>query len=324
MASNPILVVDHNPANLTLVRGTLASEGYEVRTATDAEAALAVLEVFRPIIMGWKSASRNGWARAHAAPEGGPADAPGGDPRSDPVDARVRGAGPRAGCDAFIPKPIDTRRLTSQVAELLAKASADPPKNRKPWKVLIVDDSPTNRRRLRSTLEAKGHQTIEAADGLEGLEKLRSTDVDAVISDVLMPRMDGYRFSYEVRRSEELREIPIVIYSATHAPPADAGLTSNVGVDRFVPSPAPAGAILEALTDAVVSRRSLRRVPGAEELDRLKEYSEGLVLELEKKNLELERARDLFRPPTRPFGIGEEIPRPGPPGSNRRLPKHAG
>jgi PAS domain S-box-containing protein len=295
MASNPILVVDHNPVNLTLVRGTLASEGYEVRTATDAEAALAVLEVFRPVVIVVEVQLRgmDGLELTRRLKA---------DPRTRHVailalTQSTHGYEERvlaAGCDAFIPKPIDTRRLTSQVADLLAKTSSDPPKNRKPWKVLIVDDNPTNRRRLRSTLEAGGHQAIEAADGLEGLEKLRSTDVDAVISDVLMPRMDGYRFSYEVRRSEELREIPIVIYSATHAPPADAGLTSNVGVDRFVPSPAPAGAILEALTDAVVSRRSLRRVPGAEELDRLKKYSEGLVLELEKKNLELERARDLL------------------------------
>ena len=295
MASNPILVVDHNPANLTLVRGTLASEGYEVRTATDAEAALAVLEVFRPVVIvvevqlrGMDGLELTRRLRA--------------DPRTRDVailalTQSTRGYEKRvlaAGCDGCIPKPIDTRRLTSQVAELLARTSAGPQKSRKPWKVLIVDDNPTNRQRLRSTLEAEGHRTIEAADGLEGLEKMQSTDVDAVISDVLMPRMDGYRFSYEVRRSEKLREIPIVIYSATHAPPADAGLTSNVGVDRFVPSPAPAGAILEALTDAVVSRRSLRHQPGAEELDRLKEYSERLVLELEKKNLELEGARDLL------------------------------
>jgi PAS domain S-box-containing protein len=295
MASNPILVVDHNPANLTLVRGTLASEGYEVRTATDAEAALAVLEVFRPVVIvvevqlrGMDGLELTRRLRA--------------DPRTRDVailalTLSTRGYEERvlaAGCDGCIPKPIDTRRLTSQVAELLARTSAGPQKPRKPWRVLIVDDNPTNRQRLRVMIEAEGHQTIEAADGLEGLEKMQSTDVDAVISDVLMPRMDGYRFSYEVRRSEKLREIPIVIYSATHAPPAEAGLTSNVGVDRFVPSPAPAGAILEALSDAVVSRRSLRRLPGVEELDRLKEYSERLVLELEKKNLELEGATDLL------------------------------
>ncbi|HVE65348.1 MAG TPA: response regulator, partial [Thermoanaerobaculia bacterium] len=68
-------------------------------------------------------------------------------------------------------------------------------------RVLVVDDDAANRAGLRDALEAEGHQALEAADGLEGLEKLRSSKVDAVISDVLMPRMDGYRFSYEVRCS---------------------------------------------------------------------------------------------------------------------------
>jgi two-component system cell cycle sensor histidine kinase/response regulator CckA len=295
VASNPILVVDHNPANLTLVQGTLASQGYEVRTATDAEAALAVLEVFHPVVIvvevklrGMDGLELTRRLRA--------------DPRTRQVAILALAQSTlgdeeqvlAAGFDGYIPKPINTRQLASQVANLLSRASAGPPEPRRRWKVLIVDDNPINRKRLRLTLEAEGHRAIEAADGVEGLEKLRSTDVDAVISDVLMPKMDGYRLSYEVRRSAELREIPIVIYSSTHAPPAEAGLTSNLGVDRFVPSPAPAGVILEALADAVGSRRSLRRIPAAEELARLKEYSEGLVLELEKKNLELESARDLL------------------------------
>jgi PAS domain S-box-containing protein len=160
--------------------------------------------------------------------------------------------------------------------------------------VLIVDDNPTNRKILRLMLEAEGHRPIEAGNGVEALEKLASADVDAVISDVLMPKMDGYRFCYEVRSSEQLREIPIVIYSATYTSPADEGLAAKVGADRFVRRPAPAATILEALGDAVRSRKSLRRAPAPGGLDVLKEYSDRLVLELEKKNLELESAKDLL------------------------------
>jgi PAS domain S-box-containing protein len=295
MASDPILVVDDNPTNLKLVRGTLASEGYEVRTATDAEAALAVLEVFHPLVMVVEVQLRgmDGLELTRRLKA---------DPRTrDVAVLALTGSGIHgdearilaAGFDGYIPKPIDVHRLTSEIAGLVSRTEGRRQQLR-PWNVLIVDDNPTNRQRLRLTLEAQGHRTIEASDGVEGLEKLRSADVDAVISDVLMPRMDGYRLSWEIRRSEELREIPIVIYSSTHAPPAEAGLTSNVGVDRFLPSPATPGSILDALTEAVVSRKSLRRAPGTEELDRLKEYSDRLVLELEKKNLELESARDLL------------------------------
>jgi CheY-like chemotaxis protein len=161
-------------------------------------------------------------------------------------------------------------------------------------KILIVDDNPTNRTLLRLRLEAEGHQTIEAADGSEGLEKLRSTKADAVISDVLMPKMDGYRFCFEVRRSDELREIPMVIYSANYTFPFDEGLATRIGADCFVPPPALAGAILEALAAALRPRESRRPTPAMEELEILKGYSERLALELEKKNLELESGRNLL------------------------------
>ncbi|HEV8608972.1 MAG TPA: PAS domain S-box protein [Thermoanaerobaculia bacterium] len=161
-------------------------------------------------------------------------------------------------------------------------------------KVLVVDDNPTNRKLLRLMLEAEGHRAIEAADGLEALERLESDTVDAVISDVVMPKMDGHRFCYEVRRNEELRGIPIVIYSATFTSPADEGLATKVGADRYVRRPAAAAAILEALEDAVRTRKPFRRAPAIEELDILKEHSDRLVLELEKKNAELESAKDLL------------------------------
>ena len=69
-------------------------------------------------------------------------------------------------------------------------------------KVLIVDDNETNRKLLRINLEGEGIETFEAEDGVEALEKLEHERADAIISDILMPRMDGYRFCQEVRKSE--------------------------------------------------------------------------------------------------------------------------
>ncbi|MEO8348638.1 MAG: PAS domain S-box protein [Acidobacteriota bacterium] len=160
-------------------------------------------------------------------------------------------------------------------------------------KVLIVDDNPTNREILRQTLEAEGHQTIEANHGVEALEKLTARDIDAVITDVLMPRMHGYRLVYEVRRSEDLRALPIVVYSTTYTFPHEEGLATKVGANRFVRPPAPTRAILEALAEAVVSPTSFTPA-AAEEHDILADYNEQLALELEKKSLELEGGRDLL------------------------------
>ena len=79
--------------------------------------------------------------------------------------------------------------------------------------ILIVDDNPTNRKLIRAQLEAKGHVVMHAEDGMEALKVLDLRQIDAVISDVLMPRMDGYRLCEEIRRSARHHGLPTIIYS---------------------------------------------------------------------------------------------------------------
>jgi CheY-like chemotaxis protein len=122
MAGEPILVVDDHPVNLKLVRLTLAAEGYEVRTAADAEDALRVLESFTPrlILMDLQLPGVDGFeltrrlkadpARSGIAIVALTALAMKGD------EARARAAG----CDGYITKPVDVARLPAQVAEHLA------------------------------------------------------------------------------------------------------------------------------------------------------------------------------------------------------------
>ena len=71
--------------------------------------------------------------------------------------------------------------------------------------ILTVDDNATNRKLLRVTLEAEGHTTLEAADGVEALQILNREKVDAIISDILMPNMDGFRFCHELRHADNLK-----------------------------------------------------------------------------------------------------------------------
>jgi two-component system, cell cycle response regulator DivK len=119
VAGEPI--VDDNPANLKLARVLLASEGYLVRTASDAEEALAVLQEFRPrlILMDIQLPGMDGLALTRRL-------------KKDPALAGViilaltayamKGDEERvraAGCDGYIPKPIDTRSLPAEVAAFL-------------------------------------------------------------------------------------------------------------------------------------------------------------------------------------------------------------
>jgi len=93
-------------------------------------------------------------------------------------------------------------------------------------KLVIVDDIATNRELLRETFETAGHTTLEASDGVEALQILARNKVDAVLSDILMPRMDGYRLCHEIRTNTRLRSLPIVIYSSTYNSPSDEKLAS--------------------------------------------------------------------------------------------------
>jgi CheY-like chemotaxis protein len=88
-------------------------------------------------------------------------------------------------------------------------------------KVLIVDADLTTRDLLRAVLTSGGHEVVEAVDGLQALKALRSAKFEAVISDVLMPGMDGYRLCYTVRRSRPLKDLPFIIYASTYTSPSD-------------------------------------------------------------------------------------------------------
>ena len=78
-------------------------------------------------------------------------------------------------------------------------------------KVLVADDDPINRKYLSALLTHEGHTVLECPDGLATLACLEQDTCDAVISDVLMPQMDGYRLCYEIRKNKKLTDIPLIL-----------------------------------------------------------------------------------------------------------------
>jgi CheY-like chemotaxis protein len=159
-------------------------------------------------------------------------------------------------------------------------------------KLAIVDDIATNRELLRERFEAAGHTTFEAADGVEALELLAREKVDAVVSDILMPRMDGYRLCHEIRTNDRLRNLPIVIYTSTYNSPSDEKLALSLGADKYLKKPAPFETILIALHEAIAMQHTALRPEVWQEVEVLKEYSDRLVTKLEERNIELAEANE--------------------------------
>lgn len=164
-------------------------------------------------------------------------------------------------------------------------------------KILVVDDHATNRKLLRVQLEAEGHAVLDAADGVDALASLEREPVHAVISDILMPRMDGYRLCRAVRQSERFSALPFLLYTSTYDSPSDRQLAATVGADGYILKPAPTSVLLEALHAALDKNieRKGRQLTVHDETDVLRQYSEALVHKLEEKNSELQDALENLR-----------------------------
>lgn len=146
---------------------------------------------------------------------------------------------------------------------------------------------------LRAQLEAEGHDVIEARDGVEALEVLKRGSVDALISDILMPRMDGYRLCREIRKSANANAgVPIVLYTATYSSASDRQLAETVGADFFLIKPAPIADILSAVDEAQSKSRQRQGSAGvtADDSYVLEQYNVALVRKLEDRNKELHDA----------------------------------
>jgi CheY-like chemotaxis protein len=99
---------------------------------------------------------------------------------------------------------------------------------------------------LRVQLEAEGHGVVEAANGVEALQVMGHAGIDGVISDILMPSMDGFRLCQEIRKSDKFNALPFILYTSTYDSPGDRQLAETLWADGYVIKPAPVQAILGA------------------------------------------------------------------------------
>lgn len=161
-------------------------------------------------------------------------------------------------------------------------------------------------------LEREGFETLAAADGLEALEQLDASPVDAVIADILMPRMDGFRLCQEIRRHPKHHLVPFLVYTATYNSPADEKAALLSGADKYLLKPAPREVLLEALRALTTEERYRRARPLAntQESVVMREYNAALVRKLEDKNATLERAQgELLQMNRKLHERGEEVRR---------------
>jgi len=103
--------------------------------------------------------------------------------------------------------------------------------------LLVVEDIPQVLELLEVTLRFKGYPVISAHNGEEALEKVKRELPSLIITDILMPRMDGFSFVQALRTDPATRDIPVIFLSATYITPEDKAFALSLGAARFIEKP---------------------------------------------------------------------------------------
>ncbi|HSI11623.1 MAG TPA: response regulator [Chthoniobacter sp.] len=162
-------------------------------------------------------------------------------------------------------------------------------------KILSVDDKSENLYMLEALLRGHGHEVDSASDGHRALQLAECAQYDLIISDILMPRMDGFQLCRELKKDKRLRDIPFIFYTATYTDPRDAAFALSLGADRFLVKPLEPEVFIKTVEEVMAQKGAARPVTSTEadsedEAIYLKEYNARLITKLEKKMLDLEAA----------------------------------
>ncbi|MCA1786237.1 MAG: response regulator, partial [Desulfobacteraceae bacterium] len=141
-------------------------------------------------------------------------------------------------------------------------------------------------------LKGNGHQVISAPNGAIALEAFGHTKVDLVITDILMPVMDGFQLCRNIRKDPALSGIPLIFYTATYTGPQDEAFALKIGADGFIVKPCEPDVLITAVNEVLASAKKTDGEvsgPEIEEEEAYKLYSERLVSKLEQKMLDAEK-----------------------------------
>jgi len=158
--------------------------------------------------------------------------------------------------------------------------------------LLIVDDSKIERMILKEMLQSEGYAVQEAENGQQALQMALLSCPDMIISDILMPVMDGFKFCREIRADKRTCEIPFVFYTGTYTKAEDEDFAFKMGADRFLVKNMEWSDFFRGLQDVIREKEmgstALSEDPSHDEKEIYKLYNERLIKKLEDKVAELE------------------------------------
>lgn len=158
--------------------------------------------------------------------------------------------------------------------------------------LLIVEDVPDILELLYETLKFKGYRVVTAGNGEEALKAIEKELPALIITDVLMPKMDGFNLVHRLRLDVATRDIPVVFLTATYVAPEDKEFALTIGVTRFVEKPVNLTEfypLIEELLD-----KGAPPLKPLNEVEFYEGYKKRLEIKLKHKNTQIARDQHLL------------------------------
>lgn len=159
--------------------------------------------------------------------------------------------------------------------------------------LLVVEDIPDILKLLDATLKFKGYRVITARNGEEAIEAIEKEHPLMVITDILMPKMDGFSLVHTLRLHSETRSIPVIFLSATYIAPEDKAFALNIGATRFIEKPIDLEYFMKTISELLLQGAPASQEPLTEP-DFYTGYRKRLKTKLNQKMTQIARTERLL------------------------------
>jgi signal transduction histidine kinase/CheY-like chemotaxis protein len=165
--------------------------------------------------------------------------------------------------------------------------------------ILVVDDNDDSRVYLSRALRSQGYNVKTVCNGNDALDSAKTWNPDLIITDILMPEMDGFELCRKVSEDATLSRIPIIVYTATYVDSRDENLALSLGASRFIIKPMELLDFI-VVVNKVIEESGTRQVPvkvaTVEDKQMIYEnYRQALARKLDRKVRELEKERSALK-----------------------------
>lgn len=160
--------------------------------------------------------------------------------------------------------------------------------------ILVVEDMPNVLELLCVTLKFKGYSVVTAVNGQQALKEIEKELPAMIITDILMPKMDGYSLVHRLRSNPKTRHIPVVFLSATYVTPEDKEFALNLGATRFLEKPVDTEEFLLTIAEVLLAGTDSQPEPMPDR-NFYRGYRERLEMKLQHKNSQIARTERLLQ-----------------------------